>query len=146
MLPATEFIKYWSLAFVTLCTALVALDLFYRFVDSDLALHGWRKEAVIACVASLVQGAGFWFSASLFQDSPFFRPVLVVPMLALALIYWLTHLEDWSGYEIGGIGYFQAALLATGVCLLAGEVQLAVMVVGLFAAGLALIAGIARSL
>ena len=113
MATATQFFQYWALAFVTLCVALVLLNLFYRFIDTDLDLHSFRKETAIAAIASAVQGAGFWFSASLFHGDPFRR--LVIPGAIVAIIYWLAHLEDWNGYEIGGIAYFQAALLATGL-------------------------------
>ncbi len=135
---------YWALSFVTLCASLVLLDLFLRFVDSDLELHSLRKETLIAIVASAIQAAGFWFSASLFHGDPFRR--LVIPDAIAAIVYWITHLEDWSGYEIGGIAFFQAAILSTGLCVLSGQFQLALIILGLFGLGLAIIASIAKSL
>jgi hypothetical protein len=144
MATTTQFFQYWALAFVTLSAALVLLNLFCGFIDSDIHFHSVSKETLVAGVASAVQGAGFWFSASLFQGQPFRR--MVIPGVIVAIIYWLTHLPDWSGYEVGGIAYFQMALLAIGFCLLRGEIQLAVMILGLFIAGLVIIAGIARSL
>ena|SRR2546429_9854055 len=146
MATATQFFQYWGLAFVTLSVALVLLSLFYRFIDSDLDLHSLRKEAVIAGIASAVQGAGFWFSASLFHGDPFRR--LVVPGAIVGIVYWLAHLEleDWSGYEIGGIAFFQAALLSAGLCLVGGQFKLAVIILGAFVVGLAIIASIAKSL
>ena len=144
MATSTQFLEYWGLALVTLSLTLVLLSLFCRFIDSDLDLHGLRKEIVIAFVASAVQGAGFWFSASLFPGNPFRR--LVIPSLSVGIIYYLAHLEDWSGYEVGGILYFQSALLATGALLFSGEIKIAFFVLGIFAFGLVIIAGIARSL
>jgi len=144
MATATQFFQYWALAFVTLGVALVLLSLFYRFIDSDLDLHGLRKETMIAGIASAVQGAGFWFSASLFHGDAFRR--LVIPGAIVGIIYWLAHLEDWSGYEIGGIAYFQGALLATGLCLVGGQIKLAFLILGVFVVGLAIIASIAKSL
>jgi hypothetical protein len=144
MATATQFFQYWALAFGTLCVALVLLSIFYRFIDCDLGLHGLRKEAVIAGIASAVQGAGFWFSASLFHGQPFRR--LVIPTAIVAIIYWLSHLEDWSGYEIGGITFFQAAILSTGLCVIGGQFTLAAIIAGAFAFGLVIIAGVARSL
>ena len=144
MATATQFFQYWALAFATLCVALVLLNLFYRFIDLDLDLHSFRKETAIAAIASVVQGAGFWFSASLFHGDPFRR--LVIPGAIVAIIYWLAHLEDWNGYEIAGIAYFQAALLATGLSLVGGQIKLALLILGLFLAGLAVIANIAKSL
>jgi len=144
MATVTQFFQYWALAFGTLCVALVLLSIFYRLIDSDLDLHGLRKEAVIAGIASAVQGAGFWLSASLFHGQPFRR--LVIPGAIVGIIYWLTHLEDWSGYEIGGIAFIQAAILSTGLCLIGGQFKLAVIIFGAFVVGLAFIASIAKSL
>jgi len=144
MATATQFLQYWALAFVTLCVALALLNLFCHFIDSDLELHSLRKEAVIAGLASAVQGAGFWFSASLFHGDPFRR--LVIPGAIVGIIYWLAHLEDWSGYEIGGIAFFQAAILTTGLLLFAGQFKLAIIILGVFVVGLAFIASIAKSL
>jgi hypothetical protein len=144
MAPATDFFYYWALAFGSLCVALVLLSIFYHLIDSDLDLHSVRKEALIAGVASAVQGAGFWFSTSLFPGQPFRR--LVIPCAIVAIIYWLSHLEDWSGYEVSGIAFFQAAILSTGLCLVSGQFKLAVIVCGAFILGVAVIASIAKSL
>lgn len=144
MATAAQFLGYWALAFVTLGMALVLLSLFYRFLECDLNLHGFWKEAVIAAIASAVQGAGYSFSASLFNGDPFRR--LVIPEAMLAIIYWLALLEDWSGYEIGGIAYFQAAILVAGLTLVTGQFKFGIIMLALFAGGLAIIASIAKSL
>jgi hypothetical protein len=141
---ATQFVQYWGLAFGTLFVAIVLLSVFYRFIDFDLDLHSLRKEAVIAAIASAVQGAGFWFSASLFHGEPFRR--LIIPGAIVGIIYWLAHLEDWSGYEIGGIAFFQAAILSTGLCLASGQFKLAAIILGAFLFGLAIIASIMKSI
>ena len=59
MASATEFLQYWAIAFGTLCLALLLITNFYRLIDMDLGLHSLRKEAVIAGIASAVQGVGF---------------------------------------------------------------------------------------
>ena len=144
MATATQFVQYWALAFVSLSVALVLLSLFYRFIDFNLHWHSLRKEALIAGIASVIQGAGFWFSASLFQGNPFRR--LVIPGAIMAIVYWLSHLEDWSGYEIGGIALFQGVILVTGLCLMGGQGKMAILILGVFVVGLAFIASIAKSL
>lgn len=144
MATTTQFFQFWALSFITLCLALVLLNLFFDLVDCDLELHSFGKEAVIAGLASAVQGAGYWFSASLFQGDPSHR--LVIPGVIAGFIYWIAHLEDWSGYEIGGIAFFQMAILITGICLVDGEFKLAAVVLGVFAVALGVIAGIAKSL
>ena len=143
MLSASHFFEFWAIAFVTLCLALGLLAVFYRLIDSDLGLDNVRKEAVIAALASAVQAGGLWFSASLLPGR---APRLTVPVLIVALIYKLGHLTDWSGYEMGGIILFQMVLWNTGLCLLAGQFQLALILLGAFALGLAVIGGIAKSL
>ena len=78
--------------------------------------------------------AGFWLLASLFNGQPFRR--LVIPGAIVGIIYWLAHLEDWRGYEVGGIAFFQAVVLTTGLCLVAGQFQLAIIISSAFAVGL----------
>ena len=143
---AIQFLQYWALAFVTLSAALVLLNLFYNWIDCDLCLHSFCKEAVIAVFASAVQGAGFWLSASLFHGDAFRRAVLLIPFALVGIIYWLAHLENWSGYEMGGVSLSQAIILATGLCVVGGMFGLAVIIFGAFAVGLAVIASIARGL
>jgi hypothetical protein len=144
MASGTQFLEFWALSFVTLSLAVVFLNIFFRFVDSDLQLHGFRKEAVIAAVASAVQGAGYWLSASLFHGEPFRR--LVIPGVIVGFIYWIAHLEDWSGYEIGGVAFFQMVLLSVGGCLLGGELKMAVIFLGVFIIALVVIAIISKGL
>jgi hypothetical protein len=144
MATATQFFQYWALAFGTLCIALVLLNIFYRFIDSDLGLRSIRKEAVIAGVASAVEGAGFWFSASLFPGDPFWP--LAIPTLVVGIIYLLSHLEDWSGDETVGITFFQAAVLMTAISLYRGQFKMAIIIVAAFVFGLAIFASFARSL
>ena len=144
MATASQFFQYWGLAFVTLCIALPLLNLFYRIIDSDLNLHGLRKEAVIAGIASAIQGAGFWVSASLFPGNPFHSRVLVIPLALVGFVYWISHLEDWSGYEIGGIALFQGVILTVGLCLIRGEFKFAAIISGVFIIGLMIIGSIAK--
>ena len=146
MLSATQFFQYWALAFVTLCIALLALHAFYQLVDSHLSLHHWGKELGIAVTASFFQGGGFWVSAWLFHGEAFRRPVLVIPFAIAGMIYWISHAQDWSGYEVGGIALFQAMFLSTGACVYTSEFKLAAMILGIFAIALAGIASIARKL
>jgi|ERR1043166_5379252 hypothetical protein len=145
MATAKLFFEYWALAFVTLSLAVVLMDLYYRLIDFDLDLRGPRKEAIIALMSSAVQGSGFWLSASLFNGDAF-RRINAIPALIVALIYWATHFKDWSGYEVGGIAYFQAWILTTGLLLYHQEVKMAIIFFGLFLLGLIVIAGVAKSL
>jgi len=140
----TQYLEYWGLSLLTLGSAVVLLDRFYRLFNSDLELYNFKKEALVAGIASAVQGAGFWFSASLFHGDPFKR--LVIPGALAGLIYWIAHLERWSGYEICGIAFFQTAIISTGICVMAGNFKLAALVLVLFTVGLAIVAGIARNL
>lgn len=146
MAATIQFLQYWALAFVSLCAALALLSGFYRLIDSDLGLHGLRKEVVIAVVASAIQGASYWFAVSVLQmESAWKWRATLLPMAAVGIIYLLAHLEDWSGYEMGGISLFQAVILATGLCLFGGQFGLAIIILSSFLLGLAVIAGVAKS-
>ena len=138
-----QYLEFWGLSFATLAPAVLLLNTFYRFIDSDLELHRFRKEVVIAGVASAVQGAGFWFSASLFNGDPFRR--LVIPGALVLFIYWIAHLERWSGYEVCGIAFFQAAILSVGICVVGGHLKMAALVLFLFIIGLVIIASLAKN-
>ena len=143
MLPATQFFEYWAVAFLTLCTALLLGSIFFARMDMDLGLHGLWREVRIAVVASLVQGTGLWFSSSLVPGG--FRKQ-VIPTMIVAFVYWLTHLGEWSGYEIVVILFFQALVWFTGAAVLAGQFKIAAIILIAAAAGLAFIAAVAKSL
>jgi hypothetical protein len=109
----------------------------------DLGLDSWRREARVALVASLVQGTGFWFTASLLPGG---LRRQVIPAIIVAIIYWITHLKDWSGYEIGVILFFQMVIWNAGAFVLSGDFKIAVIILGATALSLGLIASVARSL
>jgi len=144
MPTATQFLEFWGLSFVTLSVALLLLNLYICFVDSGLDLHSFWKEAMIAGVASAVQGAGWRFSASLFHGNPFRR--LVIPGVIVGIIYWIAYLEDWSGNEIGGIVFFQVGILTIGGCAFGGDFKMAAILLVVFGIALAFHASITKSL
>jgi hypothetical protein len=129
MAGAARFFEYWGLALLSLCLAVPATALYYRCLDSDLDLHRWPKEFMIAAVASIFQGAGFWLSASLFNGDPFRR--LVIPGAIAGFVYYIAHLEDWSGYEIGAITFFQMMVLVTGLGICYGSWKLTALILAL---------------
>ena len=145
MLPAADFLRFWGVSFVTLSIALVLMSVFYRLIDSDLGLHGWGKEAVIAVIASLVQGAGLWVAASIIPGGGFRSQI--VPAILVAIIYYATHIErDWDSYEMGGILSFQMVVWAVGFFMLTGEPKIAAIVLGSFVGALVIIGNSGKGL
>jgi hypothetical protein len=71
---------------------------------------------------------------------------MIVPALVVALIYKVAHLEDWGRFEILLLLVFQIVIGCLGVSLFFGHFQTAMIILFVFAAVLAVIAGIARSL
>ena len=71
---------------------------------------------------------------------------LIIPALIVALIDKVGHLEDWSRYDVSMLLLFQGVLVATGVCLFAGQFLTALVVLLVFAFALAVIAGFVRGL
>jgi hypothetical protein len=140
---AAHFFGYWVAAFVTLCLGLVLLSVFYRLIDSELGLHGLGKEAAIAGVASFFQGLGAWL---IFTYAPGAGRAMLIPGLMAAIIYKLSHLSDWSGYEMGGIFLFQMVLWSVGALLFSGEFKIALAVLLAFGIGLSIIASLAKTL
>jgi len=136
-------LAFWFFAFVTLCSALVLLNIFDGAIGNDLFLHGAGKEAAIAAAASLVEGAGVWL---ILHYVPTASQALVVPFLIVAMIYKVGHFEDWSKGDVLMLACFQAATGFFAASLLGGHFQAAFFVLVMFAAFLALFASFARSL
>jgi len=137
-----QLIGFWTLAFVTLASAVVLLNIFYGLIGNDLTLHSLGKEAVIAGSASLVEGASVWLVITFV---PAAGRALIVPALIVGLIYKLSHLEDWSRYDVLLLLVFQIAIGGFAVSLLLGHFATAVGIALIFAAGLIVFGSIAKS-
>jgi hypothetical protein len=143
MHAAIQLLGFWAVGFVTLCAALVLLNIFDGLIGNDLTLGSVGKEAIIAGIASLIEGGSVWLVVTFV---PMAGRALIVPGLIVALIYKLGHLEDWSRYDILMLLMFQAVIVGFGVALLVGQFQTAFIILIVFAFALALIAGFARGL
>jgi hypothetical protein len=125
---------FWALAFVTLGMALLLLNIFFALIEDDLTLHSLGKEALIAAVASLIEGASVWVVITFI---PMGARGLFIPALIVVLIYKVTHLEDWSRYEIISLLLFQLVIAASGASLLSGHFAAAIGILFIFAVCLA---------
>ena len=105
------------LAFITLCLALLLLAIFFALIENDLSLHNLGKETIIAAVASLIEGTSVWVVVTFI---PLGTRALFIPALIVGLVYKVTHLEDWSRYEIILLLLFQLVISAIGACLAFG--------------------------
>lgn len=143
MMHAVSLLVFWALAFVTLFGAVLALSVFYQLVGSDLDLESWGKEAVVAALASLFEGAGLWIVFSVLHGG---GRVLLFPGVIVFVIYRLHHLTDWRGYEPGVILLFQLVIGYCGAMLFAGHFGAALLVTVVFVGALALVASLVRSL
>jgi hypothetical protein len=145
---AIQLLLFWAVAFVTLCAAVVLLNIFYGLIENDLELHSLGKEAVIAGIASLIEGTGLWIIL-------FFIPVstralglraLIIPAMIVALIYKVAHLEDWRNGDAILLLVFQFVISCSGVFLFTGHFGQALFVLAVFGIVLAVIAAFARNL
>ena len=138
MPSALHILIFWALAFVTLGLALLLLNIFFALIENDLTLHGLGQEAAIAAVAALIEGAGVWVVATFLPlGGPFISSRLFIPALIVGFIYKVTHLEDWSHYEIISLLLFQLVISAFGACLFSGHFSAAFGILIVFAIGLA---------
>jgi hypothetical protein len=146
MHAAIQLIIYWALAFLTLSAAIVLLAFLCASVENDLELLSFRKEAIIAGIASLVEAAGVWSIVWLIH--PDFRVfglrAMIVPLLIVAVIYKITHLENWSRYELFLLLLFQAAIGCVIASLMLGHIGTAMILLACFAAILVLVIGWAK--
>ena len=148
MHAAIELAAFWAVAFLTLCAAVVLLNIFGDVIESDMELLSPRKEAVIAGIASLIEAVGVWLIV-------LFIPVMyralalramIIPVVIVALIYKVAHLESWSVFEVGLLLAFQVAIGCLGASLISGHFQAAIMIVVVFGIILAVIATFAKNL
>ncbi len=142
MHTAIHILGFWAVAFVTLCAAVVLLDIFYGLINFDFSLHTLGKETVVAAVASFVEGASLW---AVFTFLPAAARALIIPVLIVGMIYKVSHLEDWSRYDVMALLLFQFFIGCFGATLLLGHFGTAIIIVAVFAAVLSLIAVIAKS-
>jgi hypothetical protein len=143
MHPVIQFFVFWALAFVSLCAALVLLAIYYSLIGNDLTLRSLGQEAIIAGIASLIEGGSVWL---VFTYVPAGARALFIPALAVAVLYKLSHLEDWSRYDVALFLVFQFVITSSGVSLFFGHVQSALIILAVFGAILAVVASISKSL
>ena len=148
MHAAIELAAFWAIAYVTLGLAVVLLTIFGELIQSDMELLSLGKEAILAGVASLIQAVGIWLIA-LFIEAQYRGIALramIIPLLMVALIYKIAHLESWSIFEAGLLLAFQIVIGCLVAALLSGHFEAAVMIVLVFGMILALIAVLAKNL
>jgi hypothetical protein len=143
MHTALQLLGYWALAFVTLAAALVLLNIYDGLIGNDLMLLSAGKEAVLAGIASLVEGGSLWLVVSFVPTA---ARAMLIPAIIVALIYKVGHLEDWSRYDVTMLLLFQGVLIALAVSLFAGRFLAALVIFLVFALSLAVVAGFVRGL
>jgi len=136
-----QLLALWALAFLTLSTALVLLNIFDGLIGNDLTLDSVGKEAVIAGFASFVEGGSVWLVVTF---APGAGRALIATAIIVAMIYKLAHLTDWSRYDVFMLLMFQAVIAGFGGALLMGQFQTAFVILLVFGFALALIAFFAR--
>ena len=147
MQSALHILIFWGLAFVTLGLALLLLNIFFALIEDDLTLHSLGRETVIAAIASLIESASVWIGVTVLPPGgPFLAARLFVPGLIIGIIYKVTHLEDWSRYEIISLLLFQLIIAALGACLLLGHFEAAFGILFAFAVCLAVTVAFMRGL
>jgi hypothetical protein len=148
MHTAIQLLLFWAVAFVTLCTAVVLMNIFNGLIENDLELHTLGKEAAIAGVASLIEEVSVWLFVYFIpaaQRAAALR-AFFIPAIIVGLIYKVAHLENWRSGNVLLLLVFQAVICCSGANLFLGHFGLALIVLALFGIILAIIAGFARNL
>jgi len=143
MNPVFQFIVLWCCAFVSLSVSLVLLNIYYSIIGNDLTLRSLGQEALIAGIASLIEGAAAWV---VFSFIPSATRAMFVPALIVAIIYKVAHLEDWSRYDLMLLLLFQLVIGCCGGCVFFGHFQPAIIILAVFAGFLAILGSIVRNL
>ena len=141
MHPAFILLGFWALAFVTLCLALLLLNIYSNLIDYDFTLHGLRKEAILAGVCSLIEAASVWVVVTYLPGA---TRALILPVLLIYVIYMLAHLEDWNRFDPGLALLFQFIIVVIVVSLFGGHFGAAAIVTVVFVGALAVIGSFAK--
>lgn len=128
---------------MTLCVALALMNIFFALIENDLTLHSISKEAAIAAVAALIEGASVWVVVTFIPQG---GRALFIPALVVGIIYKVTHLEDWSRYEIIALLLFQLIIGLFGACLFFGHFSAAIIILFVFFICLAVIFAFTKGL
>lgn len=143
MHPVFMLVGFWALAFISLCLALLLLNIYANLIDYDFMLHNLGKEAILAGVCSLIEAVSIWAVATYLPGA---ARALIVPALVVFVIYLLAHLEDWNKSDPGLVLIFQFVIGLVALCLFGGHFGAAVIIAIVFAGALAVIGGIAKAL
>jgi hypothetical protein len=150
MHAAIQLVVFWALAFLSLGLALFLLNVFFAIIGNDLELQTLGKEVIIAGVASLVEALFFWAVVHFFAPGIGRAWVmtrgLIFPALIVAVIYKVTHLMDWSKYDIVALLAFQTVIGSIGACLAVGQFEMAFSILVFFGIALALTAWFMKGL
>lgn len=143
MHPAFILVGFWALAFISLCLALLLMNIYANLIDYDFMLHSLGKEAILAGICSLIEAASIWAVATYLPGA---ARALIVPAMVVFVIYLLAHFEDWNKYDPGLVLLFQLVIGLVAMCLFGGHLGAAVIIVIVFAGALAVIGAIAKAL
>ncbi len=148
MHAAVELTAFWAFGFLTLSAAVVLLSVFCGVIESDMELLTLGKEAIIAAIASLLEAMGVWLIVLLIpaMSRGIALRAMIIPLVIVALIYKVAHLESWSTFEAGLLLAFQVAVGCLIASLISGHFLSAIMVVVVFGIILAIIGAFSKSL
>jgi hypothetical protein len=143
MNPALMFILIWAAAFISLAVALLLLNIYYSIIGNDLSLRPLGQEALIAGIGSLIEGAGAWVVISFL---PAAARAMAVPAIIVAILYKLTHLEEWNRYDVALLLLFQIVIRSAAGLLCFGHFEGALVVLVVFVGFLAIVGSVVRDL
>jgi hypothetical protein len=140
---AIKIFEFWALAFLSLCLAVLLLNIFWSFVDDGLFLNSLGHELATAAIASLIEGASV---LTVLTFVPAAARALIIPALMVGLLYKITHLEDWGRYEIFCLLLFQLVISIIGACFFIGQFGMAMIILVIFVGVLSALIGLMKFL
>jgi hypothetical protein len=140
---ALHILIFWALAFTSLGLAILLLNIFWNLIEQDLDLKDLSREAIIASGASMIEAIGLTLLIPLGARG---LQAMLIPFLIVGLIYKISHLEDWSHYEIICLLLFQLIIVAIGASLFLGNFTATFGILITFAIVLAIIVAFVRGL
>jgi len=119
MREVAQFVMFWGLSFLSLGLAFILLNIYFGWIGRGLGLRNTKSELVIAGAASFVEGGSLWLIMTFF---PLATRAMIVPLIIVALIYKITHFENyWSRFDIGMLLAFQTIIIFVTIPLIFGR-------------------------
>ena len=137
-------LAFWAGALVSLCIAVLALNVFTNVIETDSEFMSLKKELILAIVVSGIEATGVWLLAA-YVPAASGRGIFL-PLIVAGLLYQIAHYDSWGRFEMPLLLIFQFVIVVASVSFFLGYYQAAFFTVAVCILLVWIFAAIARNL